>query len=710
MRWKPFWRCKPQLSGSGSSAISTSRHPLQTLSGVGPQLAAKLERYGIRHPQDLLFHLPYRYQDRTRVTSIGALVAGTDAVVCGEVLATDIQFGRRRSLLVRVSDQTGQLTLRFFHFNQSQQHAFKRAAWVQCYGEIRKGPRTFELVHPEYRLHDSEPEFAAENRLTPVYPTTEGIGPNVMRRLVAQSLKNWLPGTVELLNPSVLAEQSMPPLKEALKTIHAPAPEENTEALMSGKHPAQQRLVIEELLAHHLALKQKRILRDAMRSPTFAVESAAWTALQNSLPFQLTDAQSRVIDEVISDLNRSDPTLRLVQGDVGSGKTIIAAAAACFACDSGFQTAVMAPTELLAEQHRNNFESWFAPLEIPVCWLTGKLTKKQRESSVEAISSGKARIVVGTHALFQDEIEFDNLGLIVIDEQHRFGVGQRLALRHKGQESELVPHQLVMSATPIPRSMAMVFYADLDVSNVDELPPGRLPVNTVAIDSERRQAVSTRLLENCKAGRQAYWVCPLIEESDKLQAQAATDTFDMLSEAMPEIRVGLIHGRMKTREKDSVMQKFRSHEIDLLVATTVIEVGVDVPNANLMIIENAERLGLAQLHQLRGRVGRGTEQSSCVLLYKSPLSTIARQRINVLRETSDGFRIAEEDLKLRGPGDMLGTRQTGLQQLRIADLHRDQSLFPMVERIGASLQDCDPDPTDALIDRWIGPQIDYADV
>lgn len=566
------------------------------------------------------------------------------------------------------------------------------------------------MVHPEYRVTERQPEMPVEQTLTPVYPATEGVGPNIVRRLVTQSLKLALPGLVEYL-PDHLRDQFMlMPIRDAILTVHQPPPEADTESLTSFRHPAQQRLALEEMAAHHLALYQLKQQRNTQTAPLLASPSRSWTALEPKLGFMLTRAQQRVIGEVTDDLTKTQPALRMIQGDVGSGKTVVAAAAALQAIDAGYQVAIMAPTELLAEQHRKSFSQWFGIIGIEVQWLTGKMSASARRDALEKIVSGKAQMVVGTHALFQEQVEFFRLGLIIVDEQHRFGVDQRLALRNKGSKQDFVPHQLIMSATPIPRSLAMVFYADLDVSSIDELPPGRKQVTTIVLPETRRTEIAERIHHVCQQGQQIYWVCPLIEESDKLQAQAATETWQTLQDMLPDLKVELVHGRMKSTEKDAVMQRFRDGKCDLLVATTVIEVGVDVPNANLMIIENAERLGLAQLHQLRGRVGRGADQANCVLLYKPPLGRLAKERLALLRDSNDGFEIAQKDLEQRGPGEMLGTRQTGLQQLRIADLGRDVALFPVVEKIAQQIRTHHPQVVQPLINRWIRQNDIYANV
>jgi len=631
-------------------------------------------------------------------------------VVVGQIEGSSIRYGKRRSLLVRIADQTGYLVLRFFHFNQSRQRAFKQGAWIHCYGETRRGSQSLELVHPEYNVFSHPPKAVTAQCLTPVYPTTEGVGPILIRKLVNQSIDKNLPGLKEIFPTAIQREFGLMPIGEAVKTTHHPPPDADTDALVEGIHPAQQRLALEELLAHHLALSELRRRRYANVSPAFTGGDVSWPKLRHHLKFDLTPAQRRVIEEVGDDISRSRPCLRLIQGDVGSGKTVVAAAAALRAIDNGYQVALMAPTELLAEQHRQTFAQWFLEIAVTVEGLTGKLSAADKRAARHRIASGAAQMMIGTHALFQEDVKFSNLGLIIVDEQHRFGVDQRLALRNKSGKTELTPHQLIMSATPIPRSLAMIFYADLDVSSIDELPPGRKPVQTVVVPDSRRAEIARRIEAVCRCGQQAYWVCPLIEESDKLQAQAATETHLSLQKLLPELRVVLIHGRLKSREKESIMEDFGAGNIDLLVATTVIEVGVDVPNANLMVIENAERLGLAQLHQLRGRVGRGTDRASCVLIYQSPLSRTARERLSIIRQTNDGFKIAQKDLEHRGPGELLGTRQTGLQQMQVANLARDKYLLPKIERLAHRIRTQHPETIQTIIDRWIKNKNQYANV
>jgi len=684
------------------------------LRGVGPRIAQRLANLGIETVQDLLFHLPMRYQDRTRVVPMGSLRPGDEAVVEGLVDLAEIKFGRKRMLLVRIADGTGSLTLRFFHFNANQQAGFARGVRLRCFGEVRPGAVTLEMIHPEYQRIGGDAAETVEEHLTPIYPSTEGLHQLSLRALTDQALerlseagndglRDWLPA--ELLKQFKLSA-----LTAAIRYVHRPPPEARIAELEAGRHPAQQRLVFEELLAHHLSLRRLRHAAKSQRAPALRGADGLRKRFVDALPFRLTAAQQRVAEEITTDLHREHPMLRLVQGDVGSGKTVVAALAALQAVESGAQVAVMAPTELLAEQHYRNFVAWMAPLGIEVAWLSGKIKGKARDAAVQAIAAGQAAMVVGTHALFQEDVSFAGLGLVIVDEQHRFGVHQRLALRDKGRQGELRPHQLTMTATPIPRTLAMTLYADLDASVIDALPPGRTPVQTVVIPDSRRPEIVERVRRACAEGRQAYWVCTLIEESELLECQAAADSAAQLTEALPELRVGLVHGRMKSRDKEAAMAAFKAGDLDLLVATTVIEVGVDVPNASLMIVENAERLGLAQLHQLRGRVGRGAAQSSCVLMYHAPLSEQARARLAVLRDTTDGFEIARRDLELRGPGEVLGTRQTGLLSLRIADLLRDQGLLPSVERAAERLLADYPDHAAPLIRRWLGDASRYGEV
>lgn len=681
--------------------------PVTAIKGVGAALAEKLQRLDIRNVQDLLFHLPRHYEDRSRLTPIGALRPGLTALVEGEVQLADVVMGRRRSLLVRVNDGSGSLTLRFYHFRLAQKDSLPRGTRLRIFGEARLGASGIEMYHPEYQVA-GEPLPAPPATLTPIYPVTEGVTQLRLRPLIAEALArmtsdnlpDWLP----------LAENNGWPLQAALRYVHTPPKEADRQRLLEGRHPAQQRLAFEELLAHQLSLQKRRAEIRAQRSVTLPEKSALAKEFLAKLSFSLTAAQQRVWQEIAGDMHSGKPMLRLVQGDVGAGKTVVAALAACHAIDAGFQAALMAPTEILAEQHAANFSGWFAALGIPVVTLLGKLGVKARRDANALIANGEGRLVIGTHALFQDDVQFHHLALVIIDEQHRFGVHQRLALKQKGEHGDITAHQLIMTATPIPRTLTMSAYGDLDISIIDELPPGRTPIQTLVLPNERRAEIVERIRAQCLAGRQAYWVCTLIEESEQLQAQAAEATFAELQNSLPELRIGLVHGRQKSAEKTAVMQAFKNGELQLLVATTVIEVGVDVARASLMVIENPERLGLAQLHQLRGRVGRGAEQSFCVLLYQSPLGQLGKERLAILRETSDGFRIAEKDLELRGPGEILGTRQTGLLQFRLADLLRDAAMLPEVRRCASALLESSPAAADALLVRWVAAREHYAQV
>ncbi|SIQ45955.1 ATP-dependent DNA helicase RecG [Marinobacterium stanieri] len=684
--------------------------PVTELKGVGTALALKLERLGIHTVQDLLLHLPLRYQDRTRVVPIGSLRPGDEVMIEASVRAADILQGRRRSLMCRVQDGSGTLSLRFFHFRAAQKNSFQPGARLLCFGEARPGPGGLEMVHPEYKLLKGEEPAVMSEELTPVYPLTEGLTQGRIRSLITLALE-WMKteGFQDLLPKTLLEQWLMPSLPDSLLYLHHPPVDVDQELLLEGKHPAQRRLAMEELLAHHLSLQKARQRVQQQGAPALKASGEFSRPFLQQLPFELTAAQLRVAREVARDLQQPLPMLRLVQGDVGSGKTVVAALAALQAVENGLQAAVMAPTEILAEQHHINFTQWLEPLGIKVAWLAGKVKGKAREAQLEAIRTGEAPVVVGTHALFQDEVVFADLGVVVIDEQHRFGVHQRLSLKEKGRNGERSPHQLIMTATPIPRTLTMSAYADLDCSIIDELPPGRTPVQTVVIADSRRDQVVERVRQACAEGRQAYWVCTLIEESEALQCEAAEVTAERLKELLPQLRIGLVHGRMKPAEKADIMARFKAAELDLLVATTVIEVGVDVPNASLMIIENPERLGLAQLHQLRGRVGRGSVESYCVLMYHAPLSKQGRERLGVMRETTDGFRIAEKDLELRGPGEVLGTRQTGMMQFRIADLQRDADLLPRIHQVAADLG-TQSALNEALIRRWLGTGDVYAQV
>ncbi|TDB29006.1 ATP-dependent DNA helicase RecG [Stenotrophomonas sp. ATCM1_4] len=691
-------------------SLDLSTEPLSRLAGVGPRVAAKLEARGLTTLQDLWLHLPLRYEDRTTLLPIRALKAGLAAQVEGRVEAVERGFRYRPMLRVAIGDDSGgTLVLRFFHFRAAQVAQFSVGTRLRCYGTPRAGQHGLEIVHPSYRVLGDGEEAGLGEALDPVYPAVEGIGPASLRKLIGQALDR-LPeeARLELLPADLLAGLNLPSLRDALLTMHRPPATADIAALAAGTHPAQRRLAMEELLAHHLSLRRQRIALQQHRAPSLRGRDGLVKALLDALPFKLTGAQQRVFDEIRKDLARAHPMLRLVQGDVGSGKTVVAALAAMLAVERGKQAALAAPTELLAEQHLANLRGWLEPLGVRVAWLAGKVTGKARNKVLEDVASGHAQVVVGTHALMQDNVVFNDLALAIVDEQHRFGVHQRLALRDKGASAGVVPHQLVMTATPIPRTLAMAAYSDLDVSAIDELPPGRTPVQTIVISAERRPELVERIRVACQQGRQVYWVCTLIDESDEVVATAAQATFEALSAQLPELRIGLVHGRMKAAEKQAAMRAFKSAGTDLLVATTVIEVGVDVPNASLMIIENAERLGLAQLHQLRGRVGRGATASSCVLMYQAPLSNMARERLETMRHTADGFLIAEKDLELRGPGELLGTRQTGLAAFRVADLARDAGMLPAVHDLAERLLAQSPDLADRVVRRWIGGAVRYA--
>ena len=685
--------------------------PVSQLSGVGPKLSIALERLKILSIRDLLLHLPLRYQDRSRLTPIGALAAQRDVLIEGTIDAAQVVFGRRRTLLCRLSDGTGAVHLRFFHFNRAQQNRLQAGRRVRCFGDVRRGPQTLELVHPECQILDAEQPPPLESGLTPVYRTTEGLHQARLRRLIEQALillQQYADHEEDVLPAAVSA--GFPALDEALSYLHRPPPDAPLELLANYAHPAQRRLIFEELLAHQISL---RLLKHSARrfdAPTIDGGELRARLLQR-FGFALTAAQARVLTEIDRDLASNRPMLRLLQGDVGAGKTAVAAALAAPLLEAGFQVALMAPTELLAEQHARNLLAWFEPIGVDLLLLTSRLGKRARAPLLAKLAATREPVLaVGTHALFQDEVEYGRLGLIIVDEQHRFGVHQRLALRDKGARDDFRPHQLIMTATPIPRTLAMTAYADLDISVLDELPPGRKPVHTAIIPEARRDEVVARMGSACANGRQVYWVCPLIDESEVLEHQAATETAEQLKRALPDVRVGLVHGRLADKDKDAAMAAFAAGETDLLVATTVIEVGVDVPNASLMVIENTERLGLSQMHQLRGRVGRGSDHADCLLLYKKPLSAMAAERLKVMRETTDGFVIADRDLALRGPGELLGTRQAGASQFRIADLARDANLLAEVQRAAHTMLEQSPQQGRRLVKRWIADRVEYANV
>jgi len=685
---------------------------LQELHGVGPKLLEKTAALGIGRVSDLLFHLPIRYEDRTRLHPIGSCRPGQRLLIEGRVEHAAVVRTRRSTLVVVLADGSGRITLRFFHFRAYQKQQFAKGVRLRCFGEVSAGFRGLEMIHPSYqRISEQRPEPLADS-LTPIYPTTEGIGQNRWLNMTGQALALMHRGTLqldELLPPGPLDKLGLPSLTSALDAIHRPPRDADVAALVERRHPAQKRLALEELLAHNLSMQKLHRQQRARRAPAMTGSSDTLDRFLASLPFSLTGAQRRVGAEIHADLERPQPMLRLLHGDVGSGKTVVAALAVLKTAENGYQTAIGAPTELLAEQHLRVFSQWLVPLGIEPVWLSGKVAGKQRERALDRIRSG-AEVVIGTHALMQSGVEFNRLGLVIVDEQHRFGVHQRMDLLEKGEGQGHQAHQLIMTATPIPRTLAMTAYAGMQVSVLDELPPGRKPVRTVVMSNRRRPEIIRRIAMACAGGQQVYWVCTLIEESDAIVAEAAEDVAQDLRRELPDIAVGLIHGRMKPAEKQQAMEAFKTAETRLLVATTVIEVGVDVPNASLMIVENAERLGLAQLHQLRGRVGRGSRQASCVLLYDPPLGAMARQRLEIMRATSDGFRIAEKDLELRGPGEVLGTRQTGMLQFKVADLARDADLLARVPGIAGTMLEQHPEQADKLIRRWVGSASRFAGV
>lgn len=693
-----------------SSSLTAS---VLNLSGVGPKVEEKLNRIGIYTVQDLLFHLPLRYQDKTRISLIGTLQPGQEALIEGTVETTQIKYGRRRSLLCMLSDESGTLMLRFFYFSRAQQKRLNKGNLLRCYGQIRRGAKTLEMIHPEYRHIDPDNSPAIDKQLTAIYPLTDGLQQRTMQNLSSQALdilSNLEDKLVELLPDEILATFDLPDLISALSYVHRPPPEAKLQLLRDGKHPTQQRLAFEELLSQHLSLQRVRQKTLALRATPLVDQGQLREKFIKILNFKLTQSQEKVLREIAQDLEKNTPMLRLLQGDVGSGKTVVSAFAALHALESSNQVALMVPTELLAEQHFQTFSQWFEKIDIEVLLITGKSTKSERDIYRKVLGNKQRVIAIGTHALFQKDITFSNLGLIIIDEQHRFGVHQRLSLLDKGIVKDSIPHQLIMTATPIPRTLAMTVYADLDLSIIGSPPPNRQTINTVVLSNDRRDEIIARIKAACHCDRQVYWVCTLIEESEVLQCQTATETFQQLTEKLHDINIGLIHGRMKNREKEAIMASFKDNKTQLLVATTVIEVGVDVPNASLMIIENSERLGLFQLHQLRGRVGRGNIKSDCVLMYQAPLGELARSRLETMRETNDGFEIAEKDLALRGPGELTGTRQTGLPDLRIADILRDANLLADVQRAAKLLQQKYPQHIDPLLKRWIGKELEYSNV
>ena len=673
---------------------------VQELPGIGPTSAAKLLRLGIETVGDLILHLPFRYQDRTRSVPLNELQVGEECLVTGRVIAANVAYGRRRSLTARIEDETGALTMRLFHFSSAQRQALQPGLWLRCFGEARPGPTGLEMAHPEYRLFREQPPPPV-GELTPVYRATQGLASPRIASWVAAALERCRDAPLSSLDGFEFAD-----LMNAIRFLHAPSVDSERLQL------ARRRVVLDELIGHYLLLKRRKALMEAQTTLALPPKQGLGRAMLEQLGFKLTRAQARVASEVLNDLSAQQPMMRLLQGDVGSGKTVVAAFAAIRAAEHGCQTVVMAPTEILAEQHFETLSQWLPPLGIGVGLVTGRQSAAERRARLAAAGDGSDLVVVGTHALFQRDVGFHRLALAVIDEQHRFGVHQRMQLRDKG----VLPHQLVMTATPIPRTLTMALYADMDVSTIDELPPGRQPVRTRTAAMPRRSEVIERVARICSSGRQAYWVCTLIEEDADGDGEgpprnAAAATFEELTAAMPkEVRLGLVHGRLPPADKSAVMAAFKAGDIDLLVATTVIEVGVDVPNATVMVIDNAEHLGLAQLHQLRGRVGRGEERSECILLFEPPLSAVARERLAIMRDTNDGFRIAEKDLELRGPGDILGTRQTGEQTFKLADLAADRALLPQAVAVGDRLLAEDPSTARLVMGTWVRGEADYAGV
>lgn len=674
---------------------------LSHLKGIGKNTLAQLEKLQIFTFDDLLFHLPRDYEDRSTIIPICQLQVGRSYLIQGVVKSSEFSQGKRQSLAITLDDGSARVTLRFYHFYKTMIERMAVGKILRVFGEARLGVRGIEFYHPEVE-QISQNESLPKTQLTAIYPSTDGLTQKKIRDLMQQALE-LNHDLVELL-PSHLSNGY--DLKQALHYIHQPPKSANMQQLLQGSHPAQQRLIFEELVAHQVSLLQRRQYIQHIQAPAFAESQSLKQQLLANLPFKMTNAQQRVSAEIAEDMAKNIPMLRLVQGDVGAGKTLVAGVASCHALEQGWQVALMAPTEILAEQHYLNFKQWFEPLGITVTWLVGKIKGKARQKILDDIQSNQAQMIIGTHALFQEQVQFAQLGLVMIDEQHRFGVEQRLALRNKNQQ--LMPHQLALSATPIPRSLAMNLYGDLDSSIIDELPPNRTPIQTVTISIDRREEVLQRVITNCMQNKQAYWVCTLVEQSESLDAQAAEVFYQDVQQRFPNLKVGLVHGKMKADEKQAVMMAFKNNELQLLIATTVIEVGVDVPNASIMVIENAERLGLSQLHQLRGRVGRGATASFCVLMYKNPLSVNGQERLNILRESHDGFVIAEKDLELRGAGELLGTQQTGEMGFRVADLQRDEHLLAQAQQTAQILLKQYPQNAELLVKRWIPNATRYA--
>ena len=682
------------------------QNDLRSLKGVGPSLETKLNNLDIYNQTDLLFHLPSRYEDRTAIKKIGALESDTEVQVEGEILLSSIAFRGRRMLMVQISDGTGIMALRFFTFNKYQKDALKKGLMVRCFGKTRKTTAGIEMIHPNYEILDPKKRRALPKTLTPVYPTTQGLSQGELRSLMTQVLKNRLDNLEDLLPTSIASELNLGSLDEALKETHSPKKES---LAIDELSPAKKRLVTEELIANQIGMRQiKRASKKHSAMPLTQHEMKE--RLISMLPFELTESQKKVSSEIASDMALNQPMMRLLQGDVGSGKTVVAGLAMAIAVDSGFQSVLMAPTELLAEQHKQNLDRWFGPLGVKTGLLKSKLKVPEKRVLKENIANGDCQIIIGTHALFQESIEYNNLSLVIVDEQHRFGVEQRFSLINKAKRGGIVPHQLIMTATPIPRTLAMTAYGDLDNSIISELPSGRGEIATLCLSEDKREEVVEKALREIKKGRQVYWVCPLIEDSEDHNRESAEATFKKLSENLSGYRIGLVHGKLSADKKNKAMSEFKEHKLDLLVATTVIEVGVDVPNASIMVIENTERLGLSQLHQLRGRIGRGEHESFCIMLYKNPLGQTAKQRLEVIRSSRDGFFISEKDLELRGPGEVLGVRQKGVVGLKIADISRDAYLIPKINKVCDQFEYEFPEESEKLVRRWIGKQINYRNV
>ena len=684
--------------------------PLIKLSGIGSSLEKKFHTLGIDTIQDLLFHFPLRYEDRSSSCAIGDVAIGEHTTIEGCIIKTEVILKRKQMLVCHIQDESGIAILRFMNFNAGIKASLAQGKWVSAYGEIKSGKNYPEIIHPQYKVKASREDNAladaSQERYTPIYPTTYGLTQNVIRKLIQSALLLLKRNPPAEILPPQLASHFLPAL-DSLNIIHNPPIDTDINQLVTGEHWAIKRFIFEELLAYHLSMLLLKVDNQKQQAYAMHTSQKFIKPFLSSLPFSPTNAQQRVVGDIYKDMAKPIPMMRLIQGDVGSGKTLVAALAALNAIENNQQVVLMAPTEILAEQHYNNFKQWFEPLGIKVDWLSGRLTTKNKKLRYEGVQSGDITMLIGTHAVFVDKVEFAALGLVIIDEQHRFGVNQRLTLWEKGIKEGIHPHQLIMTATPIPRTLAMTVYADLDISVIDELPPGRTPVTTVVIPNSRREEIIEKVNQACLSARQVYWVCTLVEESETLDAQAAEMLVEELRERLPNLSIALIHGKMKSDEKQLVMQNFKAGNTQLLVATTVIEVGVDVPNASLMIIENAERLGLAQLHQLRGRVGRGSAVSHCVLMYQAPLSKVAQARMRVMRESNDGFVIAQKDLEIRGSGEILGTRQMGVANFKIVDLIRDQHLISEVQKTSDYLQQNYPQVAQQLIACWLPDRQKY---